>query len=73
MEHPKRSIVKAFTWRITGYIVTVIAVYLYSKNIKEAVVAVAGADSVKMLLYYYHERVWNKLKFGRQKVQDYQI
>ncbi|HAJ57587.1 MAG TPA: hypothetical protein DCL35_07455 [Candidatus Omnitrophica bacterium] len=73
MEHPKRSIVKAVTWRLTGYIITVAAVYLYSKNMRESVVAVASADAVKMFLYYYHERVWNKVKFGRLKKEDYQI
>ena len=29
----------------------------------------------KMILYYFHERVWNKLKFGIVKptANDYQI
>ncbi len=29
----------------------------------------------KMILYYFHERIWNKLSFGRVETQanDYQI
>lgn len=73
MDHPKRSIVKAITWRITGFVVTVAAVYVYSGNIKQSLVAVASADGLKMFLYYFHERVWNRLKFGRKKSSDYQI
>ncbi len=73
MEHPKRSILKTVTWRLTGYIVTVAAVYIFSKNIKESIVAVASADSIKIFLYYFHERTWNRIKFGLTKSQDYQI
>jgi uncharacterized membrane protein len=27
----------------------------------------------KMILYYFHERAWNKISFGKTKEPDYQI
>jgi len=27
----------------------------------------------KMILYYFHERAWNKISFGKIKEPDYQI
>ena len=74
MESPKRSVVKTITWRVIAFLVTMIAVYLYNKDIKESLVVSLLANAVKMLLYYWHERFWNRIKFGRQKEMiDYQI
>ena len=74
MESPKRSVVKTITWRVIAFLVTMIAVYLYNKDIKESLVVSLLANAVKMLLYYWHERFWNRIKFGRQQEMiDYQI
>ena len=73
MEHPKRSIVKALTWRIIAFSVTIIAIYIYTKDVKESLIVGIGANTVKIFLYYYHERIWNRVKFGRVKQPEYQI
>lgn len=73
MEHPKRSALKAVTWRIIAFVVTIIAVYIYSKDIKGALVIGVSANFVKIFLYYIHERIWNRVKFGRVKNPEYQI
>lgn len=73
MEHPKRSALKALTWRIIAFLVTIIVVYIYSGDIKEALVIGVSANFVKIFLYYIHERMWNRVKFGRVKTPDYQI
>ena len=73
MEHPKRSFIKAITWRIIAFLVTIIAVYIYSRDIKESLVIGISANLVKIFLYYAHERVWNKVRFGRVEPSEYQI
>ncbi|MFH1519470.1 MAG: DUF2061 domain-containing protein [Candidatus Omnitrophota bacterium] len=73
MEQPKRSAIKALTWRIIGLLVTVIVVYIYSRDIKEALIIGVSANFVKIFLYYIHERIWNRVKFGRVKGPEYQI
>lgn len=73
MEHHKRSIAKSVTWRIFSFILTIIIIYAYTKNVKQAIGVGAGIDIVKMVLYYFHERLWNKVHFGREKADDYQI
>ncbi len=72
MDHPKRSLLKAVSWRFFGCISTIVIIYFYTRDIKEAVKVGVGIDLIKMLLYYLHERFWNKVRFGRAK-QDYQI
>ena len=73
MEHPKRSLLKSLTWRVIAFLVTTIAVYIYSRDIKESLVIGISANAIKILLYYVHERIWNRVRFGRMKVPDYQI
>ena len=73
MEHPKRSLIKTITWRIIALLVTIIVVYDYSGDIKESLVVGISANVIKIFLYYIHERIWNRVKFGRMKAPDYQI
>lgn len=73
MEHPKRTLIKTITWRFFGMLGTIVLVYFYSRNIKESLAVGIIVDGFKMLLYYIHERIWNRLKFGRVLPPDYQI
>jgi len=73
MEHPKRSMMKSVSWRLFSYSLTVTIIYVYTKDIKSSLGVGAGIDIVKLVLYYCHERIWNRVKFGRQKPHDYQI
>jgi len=73
MEQPKRSIVKAITWRVIAFGITVIAIYIYSKDLKASLTVGLGANLTKMVLYYVHERIWNKVDYGRLKPPEYQI
>ena len=74
-EKPYRSVVKAISWRTVGTIDTIIVSYFITGNLVMA--ASIGTIEVitKMALYYFHERAWNKLPFGKVKepAVDYQI
>ena len=74
-EKPYRSVAKAISWRTVGTLDTIIISYFITGNLVMA--ASIGSIEVitKMILYYFHERVWNKLKFGIVKPteNDYQI
>ena len=64
-EKPVRSLVKTISWRITGSGATFAIGWIISGN-----VAVAGTIAVIQLitntvLYFAHERVWNKIKWGK--------
>lgn len=66
MDQPKRSIVKTVSWRITGSGATFLIAYLLTGNF-----AVAGVISITQMitntiLYYVHERIWNKISWGQQ-------
>lgn len=68
-----RSVVKTLSWRAVGTIDTIIISYVITGNLVMA--ASIGSIEVftKMILFYLHERAWNKTNFGRKKAPEYQI
>jgi uncharacterized membrane protein len=67
-----RSIAKAVSWRITGTVDTIVISWIITGHIKMALSIGVIEVFTKMTLYYFHERVWNRIKAGRY-VTDYQI
>jgi uncharacterized membrane protein len=62
---PKRSLVKTISWRITGSTATFAISYAVLGDF-----AVSGTIAViqltfNTLLYFVHERVWNRVRWGR--------
>ncbi len=74
-EKAYRSVIKTISWRTLGTIDTMVISYLVTGNLVMA--ASIGSIEVvtKMILYYYHERAWNKIDIGRYKTvgNDYNI
>ena len=68
-----RSVIKTISWRVLGTADTMVISYLITGDLVMA--ASIGSIEVftKMILYYYHERAWNKSNIGREKKEDYQI
>ena len=67
--HP-RSFVKAVSWRIVGSIDTFILSWIITGKLRFAF-SIAGVETItKILLYYFHERAWAIIPWGRGKVID---
>ncbi len=64
----KRHIAKTITWRVIASTTTFILAWFFFQddpNVAEKATSVAIAETVlKMLLYYFHERVWYRFNFG---------
>ncbi|MGJ8735940.1 DUF2061 domain-containing protein [Zobellia laminariae] len=64
-ERPIRSIAKAVSWRVIGTLDTLIVSYLLTSEVAIAA-SIASIDFVtKMFLYFFHERLWNKINWGK--------
>jgi uncharacterized membrane protein len=61
-----RSLAKAISWRFFGNLISFVIIYELTHNGKLALAASGIELIVKIILYYYHERVWNKIKWGRE-------
>ena len=65
MDETKRSLVKTISWRITGSSATFGISYLISGNFLIAGSIASIQLVTNTVLYFIHERVWNKIKWGR--------
>jgi uncharacterized membrane protein len=72
-EKAYRSVVKTISWRTLGTIDTIAISYFITGSM--AMAASIGSIEVvtKMILYYLHERGWNKIQLGKVRSPDYQI
>ena len=58
-----RSVAKTFSWRLFIFIYWVIFGYIFTGSIKGA--GILGLGSIiPLFFYYFHERIWNKVKWG---------
>lgn len=63
----KRSLVKSLTWRILAIVVTFASIYFLTGQIDTATAGTVIANSVNFILYYFHERAWNAVSWGKTK------
>ena len=73
MESHRRSVVKAITWRVLGFAITVGATWTVTGEASLAATVAVVDTLVKIGIFYFHERAWNRSRFGRSKPPEYQI
>jgi len=74
MESRKRSLVKTISWRIVALVITMLVSFIWLREWTTSIALALAANGIKALLYYLHERVWDRIGFGRKKVkEDYMI
>lgn len=73
MENKRRTIAKTFSWRITATIITMLVSWLIIGSIEPAL-KIGGIEFfAKMFIYYFHERAWLKIPFGKPEYPEYNI
>ncbi|NIS69869.1 MAG: adenylyl-sulfate kinase [Proteobacteria bacterium] len=66
-----RSAIKAVSWRFWATVTTMLLVYLFTGTI-EVALAIGGLEVVlKMLIFYLHERTWDKIRLGKKEVTPF--
>jgi len=73
MESKRRSIVKALSWRFLATIITTTIVWLLTGRAEFAATVGVLDTSVKILVYFIHERIWLRISFGKQKPSEFEI
>lgn len=73
MDTHLRSILKASTWRAGGTLVTFIISLLVVEKIDLAAKIGFLDTLIKILAYYAHERIWERVNIGKRKPPEYQI
>jgi uncharacterized membrane protein len=61
-----RSFLKSLTWRVVALITTFISIYIVSGKLTVAWMGTLLTNCINFILYYVHERAWNKTSWGRE-------
>jgi uncharacterized membrane protein len=68
MEKHARTIFKTLSWRILASSTTLLLVYFFTNDVIISAGVCIIEMIVKTLIYYIHERVWDKTNYGRKMV-----
>jgi adenylylsulfate kinase len=64
-----RSMAKALSWRVLGTAATSLLVFVFTRRLVLSL-AVGGLEFVtKIGLFWFHERVWDRLRFGKKQIE----
>jgi len=72
-ETNKRSIVKGISWRVLATSTTIVIVYLFFDRLDLAIAAGMIETLFKIGLYWVHERAWFKVRWGRKKIDPFNL
>tara|TARA_R110000868_G_scaffold15938_16_gene72179 strand:- start:9 stop:221 length:213 start_codon:yes stop_codon:yes gene_type:complete len=63
----KRHLLKSVTWRIIASVVSFLIGWSVTGDVSIGITVGVVDVVVKFILYYFHERMWYKSKFGIKK------
>ena len=64
-EMRKRSIAKAITYRVICISMLALVTYVVTRDIMKMTSIVVIFQSIQMIIYYFHERTWERVEWGR--------
>lgn len=67
VETRARSVLKAASYRAFGTLITALIVFVCTGRIKLAIGAGAVEAAAKVVLFFFHERLWNRIRYGRRE------
>ena len=62
----KRSLVKSISWRVLATMATMSLVYIFTGRFELAISVGLIEVFLKLLLYYFHERAWLNISWGKK-------
>jgi len=61
----RRSILKTISYRVAILIMDFLSIYLFTGKIKIALGFMAVSNVYTTLAYFFHERIWDRIKWGK--------
>jgi len=66
-----RSVLKAMSWRTWATMTTAIIVFIFTGEFALAITVGFLEVFAKMALYFFHERLWQKIGFGKKEIPSF--
>lgn len=68
-----RTIAKGFSWRFFATSTTVVIVYIFFGRLDLAIAAGIIETISKVALYYVHEKLWQRVRWGKKKIEPFNL
>jgi len=65
MDSHKRSWAKSLVWRAIGVVILGGITYAVTRNLEAMTVITLLFHSLRLILYYWHERIWQRVTWGK--------
>ncbi|NIQ93050.1 MAG: adenylyl-sulfate kinase [Desulfuromonadales bacterium] len=72
-ETKKRSILKAVSWRTWATITTAVIVFIFTGKFALAITVGFLEVIAKMGLYFVHERLWHRIRYGKKEIPAFVV
>ncbi len=60
-----RSFTKSMAWRISGVFILGVIAYLFTGAWTESLKISSAFNILRFVLYYFHERMWLRIEWGK--------
>lgn len=68
MESRRRSLIKSLSWRLSASLLTVLIVYLWTREIALALLGIGMTEFFAKLVWFFcHERLWLRINWGKTR------
>ena len=67
IDSKKRSFTKAVSWKVLGFFILSLVAFIITGSIKQTSFVAIVYHLLMLCLFMLHERVWNKIKWGKTK------
>ena len=61
-----RSMVKCISWRVLASLTTAVLILIFTGNWMLSIGIGSFEVVSKIVLYFFHERIWDKISWGRE-------
>ena len=62
-----RTLLKTILWRVAGTLITLVTVYAFTGSAGKSTTITLTAAAFLAVGYYFHERLWDKIEWGRHE------
>jgi adenylylsulfate kinase len=69
IEHHKRSIAKALAFQIIIILTDIVIIFLITHRTGVTISIILLTNLVSAVIYFIHERAWNRIHWGKSKIE----
>lgn len=73
MDTHKRTLLKTVSWRVLALFTTAGVTLLLTGRLDFAITVGVADSLLKFFIYYLHERLWSRSRFGQIRKLEYEI